>query len=144
MQFFTPITQEDSALVGFGLAVLMVAPPGAAATEQKRGRLAGLGCTITLEPDVARAVEIATEVAHDLVMIDAEAVGGLFTAQAILSLMRRSGVTTPAIIAARGLPEQIFPASPADAVVLRAPLSAVGLRVGIEHALRGAVTRLAA
>lgn len=144
MQFFKPITQEETALVGFGLAVMMVAPPGAAATEQKTGRLAGLGCTITLEPDVAGAISALCEGGQDLVVIDAEAVGGLYTAQSIVSLMRRGGADMPAIIVSQGLHQQTFPEDPAEPVILRAPLSAVGLRVAIEFALRSGQSQLAA
>lgn len=136
MQFFQPILQADAALVGFGLAVMMVAPQGADATEQKVGRLAGLGCAITVEPDVGLALVALAAGTHDLLVIDAEAAGGLPTARAVLSMMRRSGVKTSAIIVSQGVKEQTFPLDPAEPVLLRAPLSAVGLRVAVEYALR--------
>jgi hypothetical protein len=144
MQFFRPITQDDAALVGYGLTVMLVAPLGAADTEQQSGRLAGLGCRITVEPDVGRALAAMALHPRDLLVIDAEATGGLGTARAVLSLMRRSGVETPAIIVSRGVQGQTFPDDPAEPVLLRAPLSAVGLRVAVEFALRGVGIRQAA
>lgn len=136
MQFFRPITRDDAALVGFGLAVMMVAPHGVRSTEQKTGRLAGLGCSITVEPDVRRALAAMAVHRYDLLVVDAEATAGLPAAQAVLALMRRSGVATPAIIVSHGIREQTFPSDPAEPVLLRAPLSAVGLRVAVEYALR--------
>lgn len=144
MQFFRPIEKGDAALVGFGLAVMMVAPQGVPATLQKTGRLAGLGCAITIEPDVGRAMAAMAVHHHDLLVIDAEAGGGLATARALLSLMRRSGVETPAIIVSQGVPAQAFPDDPGEPVLLRAPLSAVGLRVAVEFALRHTPLQMAA
>ncbi len=40
------------------------------------------------------------------------------------------------ILISRDCAAQVFPDDPLDAVQLRAPLSAVSLRVGFEHALR--------
>ncbi len=136
MQFFHPITQDDAALVGFGLGVMMVAPKGAPTTEQKTGRLAGLGCTITVEPNVRRALSAMASRHHDLLVIDAEAAGGLTAAQSALASMRRNGIATPAIIVSHGVKEQTFPVDPMEPVLLRAPLSAVSLRVAVEFALR--------
>jgi hypothetical protein len=42
----------------------------------------------------------------------------------------------PVILVSRECQQQQFPEDRGDAVVLRAPLSAVSLRVGFEHALR--------
>jgi len=40
------------------------------------------------------------------------------------------------ILVSRDCPNQVFPAERRAPIVLRAPLSAVSLRVGFEHALR--------
>jgi hypothetical protein len=136
MQFFHPIAQDDAALVGFGLAVMLVAPNGAPTTEQKAGRLAGLGCTITVEPNVRRAQAAMASGQHDLLVIDAEATGGLTAALSVLSSMRRSGIETRAIIVSHGVKEQTFPVDPMEPILLRAPMSAVGVRVAVEYALR--------
>jgi hypothetical protein len=99
------------------------------ASEANIKRIAGLGCRIEQEDELFAALDklLTDPAGYGLFIMDVDAFGGL-----------ASDVTTrvPMIIFSSECQEQVFPDSRESPTVLRAPLSAVSLRAGFEHALR--------
>lgn len=67
---------------------------------------------------------------------DTVAQGGDEAAQRALQVIAETGRHIPMILISRGFAAQRFPEDRFQPVELRAPLSAVSLKVGFEHALR--------
>ena len=138
MQFVRQFDHDRAAPVGWGVRVLLLAAEADDAADRLALRLAGLGGR------VKRSAGIGTVLDHcgagltdvDLVVIDADAFGGAAVARELLAGMRRAGQAYPSIILSSDCRAQIFPTQIGIPVELRAPLSAVSLRVGFEHAMR--------
>lgn len=137
MQFFRPIVQEEAALVGWGVRVLLLAAPGSDPGRIAQ-RVAGLGGVIAAENDEFTAVEALAEdhTGFGLFMMDCDGFGGLEAGHRVLAMARRAARPVPAMLISRDVAVQTFPEDATAPILLRAPLSAVGLRVGFEHALR--------
>ncbi|MDE3028199.1 MAG: hypothetical protein KGH84_07360 [Paracoccaceae bacterium] len=82
------------------------------------------------------AVEV-DPVNWSLVMIDCEGFGGLDEVTRAIARVACLGATVPVILSAMEVAEQSFPAE--GPVVLRAPITRLSLRMGVEHALRRAL-----
>jgi hypothetical protein len=102
-------------------------------------RLAGLGGRVEAECDPMAAVEALAGggSGYGLTVIECDGCGGLEAAQRLVRLAGQAGAQGPVILISTEVGEQIFPTDPAAPVLLRAPLTAVSLRLGFEHALRG-------
>lgn len=133
MQVFRPVDYAPATLIGQGLRVLL-----ASGNAGLADRLARLGGTVEVEAEVYAALAAL----HDdpqgwgLLVIDAEGMT-LEDAQRLAALAHSVRAMLPVIILSAGVAGQVFPEDPAEPVLLRAPVSAVSLRVGFEHALRG-------
>lgn len=136
MQILRGLEQESSSPVGFGLHVLFVAVSGA--QEEIAHRLAGLGGVVERQEELYSALDAIIESPRDygLVVIDCDSFGGLERGQRAVGLLGEAAGKVPVILVSRECSHQQFPQDRAMATVLRAPLSAVALRVGFEHALR--------
>ncbi|MFT7059860.1 MAG: hypothetical protein ACJASV_002373 [Pseudorhodobacter sp.] len=138
MQVFRQIDPEAAALVGWGVRVMLLTPDRIDAKSKTAVRLAGLGGIVEAEHDVFAAIEtmINNATGFGLFVVECDAFGGLEAGHQIISMMHKGGVILPSILVSQDCNEQLFPDEPHEPIVLRAPLSAVGLRVGFEHALR--------
>ncbi|WP_151719541.1 hypothetical protein [Gemmobacter serpentinus] len=101
-------------------------------------RLAGLGGQIDHQEELFAGLEAMIEdpQGYGLFVMLCDDFGGLEAGQRALSLLRGAGCSLPVMLVAAAVAQQIFPEDRSEAVLLRAPLSAVSLRVGFEHALR--------
>lgn len=138
MQFFRQEDAEVSAIVGWGVRVMVLTPVEEARYSKIAARIAGLGGIVELENDAFTALDtlIADSTGFGLFVIECDAFGGLEAGRNLVSMLHKGGVSIPVILAASDCGEQIFPTENAAPVVLRAPVSAVSLRVGFEHAMR--------
>ena len=134
MQALHQIETESSTLVGWGVRVLLLTPEEDIKRSKIAEKLAGLGGRVEVEADVFTAIDDA--MGYGLFVVECDAYGGLEEGRKILSMLRKSSVEIPAILLSSECPEQMFPSDQNGPIVLRAPLSAVALRVGFEHALR--------
>jgi hypothetical protein len=138
MQLFRPIEAESAALVGWGVRVMLLSPNGGEGAGRLADRIAGFGGLIEAEADLFAAAEAmqADATGYGLFVMECDPYGGLEAGQRAVRLMGRAGERTRVILISREVGEQRFPESVHDPILLRAPLSAVSLRVGFEHALR--------
>lgn len=104
-------------------------------------RLARQGCRVDIVDELFAAL---SEVIDDpagyalfVVDCDADGVGGLQASQRAVQMLGEAAARVPVLLVSRDCREQRFPAERRQPTVLRAPLSAVSLKVGVEHALRG-------
>jgi hypothetical protein len=135
MQVFRPIDYVPATLVGRGFKVMLA---GADAESAVAGKLARLGGEVEAEPEgfMALGAVMDDPQGYGLFVINADGVGGDEAAQRICALLKGAYPRLPVIIVGGGCAEQHFPEEIVEPVRLRAPLSAVSLRVGFEHAMR--------
>lgn len=140
MQMFRLIEQDTAELVGWGVQVLLLSDPLSPATALVQRRIAGVGGKITVQATLAGASAWlhARPDAFGLLVMACDDFGGIEAGMQALAQLRAAGVQLPAILIAADCPRQVFPAAADAPVQLRAPLSAVSLHVGVEHALRRA------
>lgn len=139
MQFSYQHQTEVSGHIGWGVRVLLLAAEGTAAHDRIVMAITGLGGVIDTETDGFAALEtLSTDrTGFGLFVIDCDPFGGLEIGHKLVSLMHMGGVSMPVILVSTACPAPEFPADINAPIVLRAPLSAVAMRVGFEHATRG-------
>lgn len=137
MQIFRA-DSDQAELVGWGVRILMLSHPGGPGTAPTMTRLAGLGGQVDHHEELFAGLEAMIEDPHGygLFVMLCDDFGGLEAGKRALALLRGAGCSLPAMLIAAGVAQQDFPEDRLDPVVLRAPLSAVSMRVGFEHALR--------
>lgn len=110
----------------------------ARASEANIKRISGLGCRIEQEDELFAALDklLTDPAGYGLFIMDADAFGGLASGHRAFRLLGDVATRVPMIIFSSECQEQVFPDSRESPTVLRAPLSAVSLRAGFEHALR--------
>jgi hypothetical protein len=135
MQVFRPIDYVPATLVGRGLRIMLT---GASADSAVADKLARLGGAVEAEPEAFMALSMVMDDpnGYSLFVIDADGLGGAEEAQRICGLLKGAFPRLPVIIVGAHAGEQSFPEDIERPVRLRAPVSAVSLRVGFEHALR--------
>jgi hypothetical protein len=137
MQFFRQDEVEVSAIVGWGVRVMILAAEPA---DECRiaARLSGLGGIVTAESDGFAALdELSLDATgFGMFVIDCDHVGGVDAARKLVSMMHKGNVSIPVILVSSDCKTQEFPSDFNAPVILRAPLSAVAVRVGFEHAMR--------
>ena len=138
MQFFRQSEAENFDIVGWGVRVMLLSPAATVTDSRVAIRIAGLGGTIEMEGDAFDALDamIGNSTGYGLFVIECDAFGGLDAARELVSMLHRGGISLPTILVSSECGEQEFPDERNIPVVLRAPISAVGLRVGFEHAMR--------
>lgn len=146
MQVLRAIDTEAAALVGWGVRVMLLSATGGEGTGRAAERLAGLGGIVEVETDLLSAVETLTDDAtgYGLFVMECDGFGGLEAGRHALSMVGRLVESMPVILISAEVAVQTFPEQARAPVLLRAPLSSVGLRVGFEHALRARLIYLAA
>lgn len=136
MQLIRSFEQDNAALVGFGIRVLLLT------NETGEGpitrRLAGLGGRVEQTDELFAGLEAAIEDTggYGLFVIDCDAMGGLEQGRKAFSMLGEVARRLPVILISKECGQQTFPEERNAPTMLRAPLSAVSLRVGFEHALR--------
>ena len=138
MQLFRPLDQENAVLVGWGVRVLLLAPDGGEGGARIAERLQGFGGRIEAEHDEFAALEAlqVDATGFGLFVMDCDPFGGLAAGRRVMSMIGLAAERTRCILISREVTVQTFPEDPMQPILLRAPLSAVSLRVGFEHALR--------
>lgn len=138
MQLFRPIDTESAALVGWGVRVLLLSQTGGEGAGRVADRIAGFGGLVEPETDLFQAIETVAGDAtgFGLFIMECDGYGGLEAGLRAASLLGRAQETTQIILISRDVQRQEFPSLQGQPILLRAPLSAVSLRVGFEHALR--------
>lgn len=135
MQVFRPIDYVPATLVGRGFKVMLA---GADAESAVAAKLARLGGEVEAEPEGFMALGSVMDdpQGYGLFVINADGVGGNEAAQRLCALLKGAYPRLPVIIVGSDYVEQTFPEEIVEPVRLRAPVSAVALRVGFEHAMR--------
>jgi hypothetical protein len=138
MQFFRQDEAEVSAIVGWGVRVLLLSPSDRVSDSKVAVRVAGLGGAVEIvnEPFAALDTLILKSTGYGLFVIECDAFGGLDAGRKLVSLLHKGGVSMPILLVSSECQTQEFPEDSHTPVVLRAPVSAVSLRVGFEHAMR--------
>lgn len=136
MQVLRAIDTETASPVGWGVRVLLLSPDGAEGRVSER--IAGLGGVVEGETDLYAAVELLNDDAtgFGLFVMECDGFGGLEAGRRALAMTGRAVERMPVILVSSDVSLQTFPEQRQAPVLLRAPLSAVSLRVGFEHALR--------
>ncbi len=136
MQFVRSFEQNYAAQVGFGIRVLLVTSESP--DNPLRQRLAGLGSLVELTADLFLGLEAVIEdpAGYGLLVIDCDAIGGLDAGRRAFAMMGEVAGRMPVMLISQECQHQVFPEDRYAPVLLRAPLSAVSMRVGFEHALR--------
>lgn len=136
MTLFNAVDPFSATVVGFGVRTLLIS------TEPTHGpvsrRLSGMGCHIEICDELYFALDRVLDGPQDfeLIVIDCDSIGGLAQGRRGHVLLKATGRFTPVILVSSECAEQTFPCNRHEATELRAPLSAVSLRVGFEHAMQ--------
>ena len=136
MTLFNAVDPLSATIVGFGVQTLLVS------SEPTHGpvsrRLSGMGCQIEVCDELYFAIDRVLDGPQDfeLIVIDCDSIGGLAQGRRAHMLLKATGRCLPVILVSSECAEQTFPFNRYEATELRAPLSAVSLRVGFEHALQ--------
>jgi hypothetical protein len=138
MQFFRQSDTDVPMIVGWGVRVMLLSPSHEACQSKSAVRIAGLGGNVELQNDAFAALEmlILDDTGYGLLVIECDAFGGLAAGRNMVSLLHKGGVSMPVILLSSDCAAQEFPHDTKVPVVLRAPVSAVSLRVGFQHAMR--------
>lgn len=146
MQVFRQVEAENAALVGWGVRVLLLSPNGGEGQGQVAARIAGFGGIIETESDVFAAVEtlLGDATGFGLFVMECDGYGGIEAGRRVIQMMGRAAERMRVILIGNEVAAQSFPDEPGQPILLRAPLSAVSLRVGFEHALRERLVYMAA
>lgn len=135
MQVLRSFDVIESVPVGLSVRTLLLTAAGDGATER---RLAALGARVEVHDEMYAALDAALSDPADfgLFVMEADAFGGLDGGLRAHRLLGEVARRLPTILVTGECREQVFPQGQDGPTILRAPLSAVSLRVGFEHALR--------
>lgn len=136
MQLVRSFEQEDAALVGFGIRVLLVT--GQPDTGVIMRRLAGLGGQVELSHELFEGLSAVLDdpAGYGLLVLDCDSLGGVPAGMKAFAMLGETARRLPVILISSECVKQTFPEDRSAPILLRAPLSAVSARVGFEHALR--------
>lgn len=146
MHLFSPLDAQSAALVGWGVRVLLLSPSAGEGMSRVADQIAGFGGRIEAETDLFAAIETVQGdgTGFGLFVMECDAYGGLEAGLRAVAMMGRAAETTRVILISRDVVTQVFPEDPKAPIRLRAPLTAVSLRIGFEHALRERLVYLSA
>lgn len=135
MQFIHDFDHETALPVGWGVRVLVLA---SSAEDPLVARVAALGGPVEVETELyaALAAMIDDPTGYGLFVMDCDGFGGGEAGQRARRALAAVQSRVPVILLSREHDHHAFPQEREAAVTLRAPVSAVSLRVGFEHALR--------
>jgi len=103
-----------------------------------RDRIAGLGGLVETETEIysALAAMIDDPMGYGLFVMECDGLGGTEAGMHAAMTMAAVNSRIPMILVSADHEAQVFPQEKIEPIRLRAPLSAVSLRVGFEYALR--------
>ncbi len=135
MQFVRSLEQDGQTLVGWSVRTMLLS---ADTSGVFTNRLKNFGCIVEQEQELFIALDsiLSDPSGYGLFVIDADSLGGLDAARQAIRLLADISGRLPMILVSDQCREQVFPQTRDKPTILRSPLSAVALRVGIEHALR--------
>ena len=146
MHVIRSLEQDTAAMVGRAVRVLLLTAEGE--TGMMGRRLASLGGRVDVVDELFAALSdlIDDPAGYALFVVDCDCaqVGGLEAAQRAMKMLGDVAQRVSVILVSNECRDQRFPQERTAPVVLRAPLSAVSLKVGFEHALRERFLHLAA
>jgi hypothetical protein len=130
---------QEADLVGLGVHVLLLSGSPAGAAGPTAQRISAMGGRLQIEAEYYAALAALHDDPADygLFVMDCDDFGGLEVGRRAVALLGRLERPMPCILLGRAAAEQEFPTATTAPVILRAPVSAVSMRVGLEHALRG-------
>lgn len=139
MNNFRVIESDIVTPVGLSVRTMVLTAGASNAAIQ---RIAGLGCQIEREDELFAALDklLSDPAGYGLFIMDADSFGGLAAGQRAFRLLGEVAQKVPMIMFSSECRDQVFPQGREGPTVLRAPLSAVSLRVGFEHALRARIS----
>jgi CheY-like chemotaxis protein len=138
MQVIRSFEQDNVAMVGRAVHALLLTSEGE--TGMVGLRLASLGARVDVVDELFEALSdlIDDPTGYALFVVDCDApnVGGLEAAQRAMKMLGDVTQRVSVILISSECHDQRFPQDRTAPVVLRAPMSAVSMKVGYEHALR--------
>lgn len=122
---------------GDGVRVLLLAAADAAGRDALTARLRATGAVVEPACEIYSALSDLLEDPGDygLFVMDCDGFGGLEAGRRAAALLGQLQHRVPVILVTRDCAEQRFPDDWREPVVLRAPVSAISLRVGMEQLL---------
>ena len=136
MQLIRSFDQDNATLVGFGIRVMLLSK------QSQEGplalRLAGMGGMLEHSQEMYEALEAVIEdpAGYGLFVLDCDEFGGIEAGRKAVTMMGELARRIPVILISKECHDQSFPQDRGAPTMLRAPVSAVSLRGGFEHALR--------
>ena len=138
MQIIRSFEQGDATAIGFGVRVLVLSSEGEHGPISRR--LAHLGGRVDVSEELFAGLSelIDDPAGYGLFVVDCDSagVGGLEAAQRAVQMLGDLAQRVPVILVSGEPRDHSFPPDRATPTILRAPISAVSLKVGFEHALR--------
>jgi hypothetical protein len=136
MQVVRSLVQEDAAQVGWSVRAMLASADGGDPGTARR--LAGIGAQVQQAQDIYTAISSVMDdpSAWDMLVVDCDALGGPDEMRRIVKLMGDTMLKVPVILVTAECQTQVFALERHEPTVLRAPLSAVSMRVAFEHVMR--------
>ena len=136
MQVVRSFGQENASSVGWSVRAMLVASDAGGDVSEKR--LAGIGAQVHRAGDIYTALSAVIDDPgyYDMLVVECDALGGVAEARRIVKLMGETMVRVPVILITSDCQTQSFALARHEPTVLRAPLSAVSMRVAFEHVMR--------
>lgn len=134
MQMFKALEHDNVARVGWGVQVLLASPAGLDGTIARQ--LARLGNHVTVEAQMydALAQLVDDPRAAQMLVIDCDAYGGLDAGRRGFAILGGPSLRVPVILISASCVEQTFSQGSFAPTILRAPVTAVALRVAFDAA----------
>ncbi len=132
------VETESSGLVGLGVRVLLLSGSDTEAARLTR-LIAGLGGRVDCETEVYSALSalIDDPAGWDVFVIACDGLGGIENGHRAHRMLGAVSERVSTILISDACETQTFPEDRMAPILLRARLTAVALRLGLEHAVRG-------
>lgn len=136
MRAVRPQEHDSAGLVGLGVRVLLLAPESEKSLVRQ---IAGFGGSVDHETEMYSALSalIDDPADWDMFIMSCDAFGGLDAGKRAFAILCDVSDRLPVILVTSECGRQSFPEDRQLPILLRTPASAVSLRVGMEHAVRG-------
>ncbi len=135
MQVVRSFDQERATSVGRPLRAMLVAGTEGDISEK---RLVGAGVQVRRagDPYTAMSAVMDDPGFYDMLVVECDGLGGEAEARRIMKLMGETMLRVPVILVTRECQTQSFALERHEPTILRAPLSAVSMRVALDHVMR--------